>query len=64
MPEIEIVDVESIDRSGATGCPGRLSALPQFAQNRASSGFSWPHCVQNTVGIGFVVLPVDVAAVG
>ena len=53
-----MVDVESTGRSGATGWPGRLSAAPQFAQNRASSGFSCPHCVQNSIGIVVGVLPV------
>jgi hypothetical protein len=53
-----MVDVESTGRSGATGWPGRLSAAPQLAQNRASSGFSWPHCVQKSIGIVVSVLPV------
>jgi hypothetical protein len=41
MIDVASGDPYSTDRSGA----------PHWAQKRLSSGFSWPHLVQNTVGL-------------
>src|SRR4051794_23965531 len=49
MPLIEIVVVCSADPVPPTA--GFASGDPQRAQNLLSSGFCWPHCVQNTLAI-------------
>ena len=55
MPVIEIVVVCSAEPAPPE--LGKASGDPQRAQNLLSSGFCWPHCVQNTLAIARCPFP-------